>query len=311
MKLVRQLGLLLAGFACVLLGYILWADDFIIQVDSIGILVLYFLFAVGLLFWVKSRSKDLNAGEPWSAPDNELGYDESGKPKRPPEVISLSNRIFSILSHEIRTPVTAIASSAQVLKQGDEKLSDERRLIHFRNIQIAIDRIQGLIEGVTLVTQSEQGKLPFDPQPLDLKTFCQSTIEQLEAYRETNRIVLQFDDHLVNPLNLDENLLRHMLYNLLSNALKYSGEDAKVEFSVDLRGEFLELTVSDKGIGIPVNDHGHLFESFYRASNVSGVPGTGLGLNIAKRAVEAHLGTITYESKEGVGSAFMICLPLT
>jgi len=105
--------------------------------------------------------------------------------------------------------------------------------------------------------------------------------------------------------------LRHMLYNLLSNALKYSEKDAKVEFAVDLRGEFLELTVSDKGIGIPVNDHGHLFESFYRASNVSGIPGTGLGLNIAKRAVEAHRGTITYESKEGVGTAFMICLPLT
>ena len=85
----------------------------------------------------------------------------------------------------------------------DEKFSDERRQIHFRNIQIAIDRIQGLIEGVTLVTQSEQGKLPFDPQPLDLKTFCQSTIEQLEAYRETNRIDLKFDDRLANPLNLD------------------------------------------------------------------------------------------------------------
>ena len=156
-----------------------------------------------MLFWIKSRSKELNSGEPWSAPDKELGYDESGKSKRPPEVISLSNRIFSILSHEIRTPVTAIASSTQVLKQGDEKFSDERRQIHFRNIQIAIDRIQGLIEGVTLVTQSEQGKLPFDPQPLDLKTFCQSTIEQLEAYRETNRIDLKFDDRLANPLNLD------------------------------------------------------------------------------------------------------------
>ncbi len=303
--------MLLAGFGGVLFVYVLWVDDFAIRLDSLGILAMYILFAVGLLFWLRSRIQPLKKEKPRSGTESELGYDESGKPKRPPEVISMSNRIFSILSHEIRTPVTAIASSAQVLKQGDEKLSDERRQVHFRNIQIAIDRIQGLIEGVTLVTQSERGKLPFDPQPLDLKAFCQSTVEQLEAYRENKRILLRMDDQLSNPLNLDENLLRHMLYNLLSNALKYSDENAEVEFDVTLGGEFLELTVADKGIGIPLKDHGHLFESFYRASNVSGVPGTGLGLNIAKRAVEAHRGTITYESQEGVGSAFMICLPLT
>jgi signal transduction histidine kinase len=102
-----------------------------------------------------------------------------------------------------------------------------------------------------------------------------------------------------------------MLYNLLSNALKYSGKNATVEFTVTRQDEHLEMTVADKGISIPKEDHGHLFESFHRASNVSGIPGTGLGLNIAKRAVEAHGGTISYESQEGVGSAFMICLPLT
>ena len=113
----------------------------------------------------------------------EQAYSELGKSKRAPEIINANNRFFSILSHEIRTPMTAITSSTEVLKQGDEKSSDERRAIHFKNIQSAISRIQGLIDGVTLVTQSEQGKLPFDPQPIDFKTFCQSTIEQLEAYR--------------------------------------------------------------------------------------------------------------------------------
>ena len=300
----------MAGFAVVLLGYLLWLDDFSLRMESLGVVAVYLLFALGLVLWLRKRMEMFKQDDPLAASMNELGYDESGKPKRPPEVISLSNRIFSILSHEIRTPVTAIASSTQVLKQGDEKLTDERREIHFRNIQVAIDRIQSLIDGVTLVTQSEKGKLPFDPQPMDLKAFCQSTIELLEAYRETNRIKLHFGGEIPDSLSLDENLLRHILYNLLSNALKYSGDKSRVDFEVEQQGEFLELTVTDKGIGIPVHDHGHLFESFYRASNVSGIPGTGLGLNIAKRAVEAHGGTITYESKEGVGSAFMICLPL-
>ena len=163
---------------------------------------------------------------------------------------------------------------------------------------------------MTLVTQSEQGKLPFDPQSIELEALCNSTIEQLEAHKETDRIKLSFDDGLPRFLELDENLLRHMLYNLLSNALKYSEKQTSVDFDVDKRDEFIEITIADKGIGIPLKDHGHLFESFYRASNVSGIPGTGLGLNIAKRAVEAHGGTISYESKEGVGSVFMICLPL-
>ena len=301
-----KLGWILVAFAGVLFVCLLWLDGFTIQMRSLSVVLLYLLFVVGLLFWVRKQS-----GSEQVLPDSEQAYDESGKPKRPTEVISLSNRIFSILSHEIRTPVTAISSSTQVLKQGLDQLTDERRETHFRNIQIAIDRIQGLIDGVTLVTQSEQGKLPFDPRPMDLKAFCTSTMEQLEAYRETSRIRLNYDESLLSSLMLDENLLRHMLYNLLSNALKYSGESAVVEFSVDQREEFLEMTIRDKGIGIPIKDHGHLFESFYRASNVSGIPGTGLGLNIAKRAVEAHGGTISYESKEGIGSAFMICLPLT
>ena len=311
MKIVSYLGVLLGGFGGLLVLYLLWLDDWVFRAEPMGLVLLYGLFAVALLLGAKKRLESGSSTETDMEEAEEPAYDESGRPKRPPEVISLSNRIFSILSHEIRTPVTAIASSTQVLKQGETKISEERRQTHFKNIQIAIDRIQGLIDGVTLVTQSEQGKLPFDPQPMDLKAFCENTIDQLEAYKESDRIRLRYDESLPGSLHLDENLLRHMLFNLLSNALKYSGEQATVEFVVERQDEFLEFTVTDKGIGIPVEDHGHLFESFYRASNVTGIPGTGLGLNIAKRAVEAHGGTISYESKEGIGAAFMICLPIT
>lgn len=230
--------------------------------------------------------------------------------RRPSEIIKPDSRFFSILSHEIRTPMTAISSSTQVLRRGGEKISAERKLTHFENIQSSITRIQELIDGVTLVTQSEQGRLTFNPVVSNFREFCVSTIEQLEIDRKAPRITLDYDEALETSLLLDENLMRHILFNLLGNALKYSSEESKVLFMVKKRMEFVEITVSDEGIGIPAMDHGHLFESFHRASNVADIPGTGLGLNIAKRAVEAHRGTISYETAEGNGTTFTVCLPL-
>ena len=230
--------------------------------------------------------------------------------RRSSEIIKPDSRFFSILSHEIRTPMTAISSSTQVLMRGSEQISADRKLTHFENILSSITRIQELIDGVTLVTQSEQGHLAFNPGPSNFREFCVSTIEQLEVDRKVPRITLDFDKALESPLLLDENLMKHVLFNLLENALKYSSEDSKVLFTVKKSMGFIDITVSDEGIGIPVMDHGHLFESFHRASNVADIKGTGLGLNIAKRAVEAHGGTISYESIEGDSTTFTVCLPL-
>ncbi len=230
--------------------------------------------------------------------------------RRSSEIIKPDSRFFSILSHEIRTPMTAISSSTQVLIRGGEQISADRKLTHFENIQSSITRIQELIDGVTLVTQSEQGRLAFNPVASNFREFCVSTIEQLEIDRKVPRITLDYDKALGTPLLLDENLMKHVLFNLLENALKYSSKDSKVLFTVKKSMGFIDITVSDKGIGIPVMDHGHLFESFHRASNVADIKGTGLGLNIAKRAVEAHGGTISYESIEGDGTTFTVCLPL-
>lgn len=230
--------------------------------------------------------------------------------RRPSEIIKPDSRFFSILTHEIRTPMTAISSSTQVLMRGGEKLSDERKQTHYENIQTSVRRIQELIDGVTLVTQSEQGCLAFNPAVSNFRAFCVSTIEQLEIYPKNSRIILDYDEAIESSLLLDENLMRHVLFNLLGNALKYSNQESKVLLTVKKRIKFVEITVSDEGIGIPVMDHGHLFESFYRASNVADIPGTGLGLNITKRAVEAHGGAINYETTEGNGTLFTVCLPL-
>jgi signal transduction histidine kinase len=108
---------------------------------------------------------------------------------------------------------------------------------------------------------------------------------------------------------MDAKLLRHILGNLLSNAIKYSVADKKVYFSIKGSPEHLTFTVQDQGIGIPQAEQAHLFETFHRAQNAKNIPGTGLGLAIVKQSVDLHGGTISFESEEGKGTTFTVCLP--
>ena len=108
---------------------------------------------------------------------------------------------------------------------------------------------------------------------------------------------------------MDEQLLRHILGNLLSNAIKYSPIGSTIRFTVVCEDETVIFQIQDQGIGIPQEDQQHLFESFYRASNVSNIAGTGLGLAIVKKAVDLHGGEITFDSEVGVGTTFVVSLP--
>ena len=111
-------------------------------------------------------------------------------------------------------------------------------------------------------------------------------------------------------VDLDEKLLRHILSNLLSNAIKYSPKGGNVGFDLVRTQKAVSFRVKDQGIGIPETDKVQLFDSFYRASNVGTISGTGLGLAIVKRAVDSHGGNITVESEVGVGTTFVVSIPL-
>jgi signal transduction histidine kinase len=109
---------------------------------------------------------------------------------------------------------------------------------------------------------------------------------------------------------LDPKLMKQAITNLLSNAIKYSPADTSVQLNLSCENDLIELSVRDHGIGIPDSDQQHLFETFYRASNVSDIAGTGLGLAIVKQAAEAHNGVVSYESRVGEGTSFTLTLPL-
>jgi signal transduction histidine kinase len=189
-------------------------------------------------------------------------------------------------------------------------LSKEKKLTHFQLIRSAIKDMAHLLDEVILIGQAESGKLQCQPTPLNLELFCRQLVEELQLAIGEKRLTLAFASlgQLRNSL-WDESLLRHILGNLLVNAIKYSPDGGTVKFELIGQEQDIIFRIQDGGIGIPPEDQERLFQPFTRASNVGAIPGTGLGLAIVRRCVEAHRGQIAVTSEVGVGTTFTVTLP--
>ena len=233
------------------------------------------------------------------------------------ELSELRNSFLSLVSHEFRTPLTTIRSSAELLERYNDRFSWEKKLTHYQRIQSAIERMTQLLDEVLLIGQAEAGKLKFEPTRIDLVCWCSDLVEGMQIVVE-NAQTDNSHQHMLSftssgdctDAQMDEKLLGHILTNLLSNALKYSPEGGAVQFDLVCTDSEAVFRISDNGIGIPKSDLAQLFESFSRAQNVGGIQGTGLGLAIVKKAVDLHGGTIAVESEVGVGTTFSVTLPL-
>lgn len=241
------------------------------------------------------------------------------------ELSELRNSFLSLVSHEFRTPLTTIRSSAELLDRYNNRLSDEKKQTHYRRIESAVERMTQLLNEVLLIGQAEAGKLKFEPTPMDLVPWCRDLVEGMQvvvenahaneihqhalAQRSLYEIAFTSSGECVDA-QMDEKLLGHILTNLLSNAIKYSPEGGTVQFDLVCTEREAIFRITDSGIGIPEEYLPQLFESFQRASNVGTIQGTGLGLAIVKKAVDLHRGTIAVESEVGVGTTFTVRLPL-
>ncbi len=224
-------------------------------------------------------------------------------------LVELNSRYIAMTSHEFRTPMTTIHSSSELLEHYSHKWSEEKKLGHLKRIQSSIKSMTKLLDEVLTIGKADAGKLEFKPVELDIVKLAKELVEELHLTTDKPRINLQVFGE-IDEATMDPKLLRHILTNLLSNALKYSPAGGTVEFTLTGQGKYLILSVQDSGIGIPESDLIHLFESFQRASNVGSLPGTGLGLAIVKKCVDRHHGTITVNSKVGVGTTFTVTLPM-
>ncbi|HAV61704.1 MAG TPA: hypothetical protein DCY13_04980, partial [Verrucomicrobiales bacterium] len=215
-----------------------------------------------------------------------------------------------MVSHEFRTPLGIIQSSAEILDDYLDQLDPSERREQLRSIIKNSRRMAGLMEEVLVLGRLDAGRMHFQPAPLDVAGLCRRLVDEVLSTLEGGCPVHFYTADLPAEVLADERLLRHILLNLLTNAVKYSEPGQPIDFHAHPRGDGLEFVVEDRGIGIPQDEQGRLFEAFHRGSNVGQRPGTGLGLVIVKRCVDLHRGKITVDSEVGRGTRVKVSLPV-
>ena len=247
--------------------------------------------------------------------------------QRERELSEAKSRFIAMTSHDLRTPLTTIQSSIDLLKHYNEKLSSDKKFSHLERISNAVEQMTSMVEDVLLLSEAEAGKLQFKPIPFDLVEVCRSLVVNLQVgEKKQHKITFTHIGKCTAVLSgialregeeensvqyaLDEKLIRYILTNIFANAFKYSPQGNTVQFDLICQKESVVFRIQDQGIGIPKKDIPRLFESFYRASNVGAIPGTGLGLAIVKHCVDLHDGEITVESVVGEGTTVTLTLPL-
>jgi signal transduction histidine kinase len=238
----------------------------------------------------------------------------------------LKTAFVGMVSHEFRTPLGVISAATEILSRYQDRLTSEQRSQHAATIMGAVKRMTGMMEHILLLARIDSGKVALSPADIDLARWLPKTFAEIqttcpsrdlcqkqgeESCATAHPIRLDIDpSEALRRAHLDESMLHHIVGNLFSNACKYSPPGQPI--GVTLRHEHPNfiLTIRDHGIGIPQAEQAHLYDGFFRGSNVGNLPGTGLGLAITRRCVELLGGTIVLQSRPAEGTAFTITMPL-
>jgi PAS domain S-box-containing protein len=230
--------------------------------------------------------------------------------EREKELSQLKSNFVSMVSHEFRTPLGIIQSSAELLREFHPRMQTGERDEQLDSITRNTWRMARMMEDILVLSRLEAGKLEFQPAPLDFKAYCVRVVDEVSS-ATTNRCVIELSlKSIPAEAHADERLLGHILPNLLSNAVKYSEPGAKVSLTVEREGCDAVCIVSDKGIGISEEDQQQLFKAFHRGGNVGTRPGTGLGLLLVKSCAELHGGKVRVKSRIGRGTTVTVKLPI-
>lgn len=225
------------------------------------------------------------------------------------ELVEMKSKFVSIASHEFRTPLTTISIASGFIKKYKHKLNPDDIDQKLTNIDKQVDHMTHLLDDVLMIGKSEAGKIMINVEPVDLDELIRQLVSEVEqSTRKSHHVAFSFETRH-HTFNTDEKLIRNIVINILTNAIKFSPGKDQVRLTVDDQLELLRIQVKDEGLGIPDDDMKNLFGSFYRASNVTSIQGTGLGLSIVKKAVELLHGSIKVDSKLNEGTTVTIILP--
>ncbi|HEY8936752.1 MAG TPA: PAS domain S-box protein [Cyclobacteriaceae bacterium] len=225
------------------------------------------------------------------------------------ELVEIKSRFVSIASHEFRTPLSTILIVLGFLRKHRAKLTDEDFNLKLNAIEKQVNHMTYLLDDILMIGKTEAGKITAQHNLISIKDFFLQIAKEVEESAKTHTVDVRLTCSVAEFYS-DEKLLRNIIINLLTNAIKFSPNAQSVIFNISNSAQYLRLTVEDKGIGISEEDLKNLFTSFHRGSNVGDIQGTGLGLSIAKKAVDLLHGTIQISSKVGEGTQFMVNLPL-
>jgi PAS domain S-box-containing protein len=224
------------------------------------------------------------------------------------EINDLKSRFVSMASHEFRTPLSTILSSISLLSKYTSTEDQSKRDKHIDRIKSSVKTLTDILNEFLSLGRIEEGKVEMNPEIFDLVEFIHAVNNEMSVLLKPGQQFI-FNHKGNTQTNTDTNLLKHIMINLLSNAIKFSPENASITIDTEVTTTHTKIAITDKGIGIPAADQVHLFERFFRATNVTNIQGTGLGLHIVGRYVELLNGTINYNSEFENGSRFILNLP--
>lgn len=224
------------------------------------------------------------------------------------EINELKSRFISMVSHEFRTPLGLILSSAELLQNYGSNWEEEKKNEQFNKIKKAVDNLTGLMNDILILGQEESAGLKLKPIEINLVKFIQELIEEVKsAYPQIPQI--HFNCSTEFKIYSDEKLLRQILINLISNAVKFTSPQKNILIKIKSESNKTVIEIKDEGKGIPEEDLKNIFEPFIRAKNAGETKGNGLGLSIVKHAIELLKGDIKVMSKINDGSLFSLTLP--
>ena len=226
------------------------------------------------------------------------------------ELNNLKSRFISTASHEFRTPLATIMSSVSLTGKYAESMDKNSMSKHIDRVKSSVNHLTDILNDFLSLDKLEEGAVMANPEYLGLNDLLVAITDEIKPIAKAGQRI-NFTGLLVNEqIFIDKRILKNIMFNLISNAIKYSNENTNIDIKLSRDGNTLTIELKDQGIGIPLEDQAHIFERFYRANNIGNMQGTGLGLNIVKKYVEILKGDIQFKSIPEKGTKFTLKLPI-
>ena len=262
---------------------------------------------------VQSRTEDLNSTIQILEKEVSIrkrAEDDAKKAlDRERELNELKSKFVTIASHEFRTPLTTILSSASLIKQYSKRSDTNEVNRHVLRIKSSVNNLTSILNDFLSLGKLEEGRIDVNKKSINLHEFLKEISGEITPMLRAGQKLKIGGDCDIEHIHSDPHVLKNILFNLISNASKYSDMNKSICIGCSGGSNGISFAISDEGIGIPPEDFKNLFERFFRASNSGNVQGTGLGLNIVKRYTDLLGGSISFTSEYGVGSVFTVAIP--